>query len=252
MREEEVEESEEAFELALEEDDKEIKNSQKKAKRFPISNVIKDITGYSIISVDISNPLHKQIVTNLKNALTTILTRDNIFHARRANDISDNTQGECFEDRIVRYFNSISQNMVANRLVEKGYPNIVIKGQDGSVLVYIEVKVTSTARASKSSARDFYISPGSIRNCKVTTLPQIITYTFEISPGITSRKIQANAPHLLILGIVENLGSSSKYPGYNDWKLIRFKFYDLFNLDLKTKIEFNANYSEIERKCKEL
>lgn len=223
-----------------------------KTFRISISDLVKAISGHEVRPINLNDTIHKQIVSHLKNALNTIVSQDNVFHARRPNDISDNTQGECFEDRLVKYFNLNAVNMIAHRLTEKGYPNIEIRDNNGNVLAYVEVKVTSTARVSKSSARDFYISPGSIRNYKVTTLDQTITYTFEISPGKTASKIQDSVPHLLILGIVKNIGASSEYQGYNDWELIDYKIYDLFGLHLKTKIEFNANYNDIETECKEL
>jgi len=191
------------------------------------------------------------MINILHRTLSYIVTNDNIFYARRPNDISDNTSGECLEDRIQRAFNNSSQNLSAIRLREKGYPNLKILHVQ-SVIAYLEVKVTSTTRRSESSARDFYISPGTVINASSKILPNQINYTFDIQPGNTSRKIQFDAPHILILCKAENLGPSSRHRGFNRWRLLEYKLLDLANLELKLKIEFNANYRDIERLCNRL
>lgn len=226
-------------------------SSQIRAQRFRISDVIRDISGHFVIPIDLENPLHSQIVKILHNSLSHIISNDNIFYARRPNDISDNTIGECLEERIQRVFNNRSQNLRAERLREKGYPNLKIL-QDQSIIVYLEVKVTSTTRKSESSARDFYISPGTVINASSRILSNQIKYTFDIQPGNTSRKIQFDAPHVLILCKAENLGPSNQQRGYNRWRLLDYKLFDLSNLTLKLKIEFNANYRDIERLCNRL
>lgn len=225
--------------------------SRARAQRFRISDVIKDISGYDVIPINLNNSLHHQMINILHRTLSHIVTSDNIFYARRPNDISDNTSGECLEDRIQRVFNTSSQNLNAVRLREKGYPNLKIL-HNQSVIAYLEVKVTSTTRRSKGSARDFYISPGTVINASSQILTNQISYTFDIQPGNTSRKIQSDAPHILILCKAENLGPSSQHRGFNRWKLLDYKLFDLANLELKLKIEFNANYRDIERLCRRL
>ncbi len=226
-------------------------SSRIRAQRFRISDVIRNISGHVVIPINLENPLHSQIVEILHRSLSHIISNDNIFYARRPNDISDNTIGECLEDRIQRVFNSRSQNLSAIRLREKGYPNLKIV-QNQSTIAYLEVKVTSTTRRSESSARDFYISPGTVINASSRISSNRINYTFDIQPGNTSRKIQFDAPHILILCKAENLGSSNRHRGYNCWKLLDYKLFDLSNLELKLKIEFNANYRDIERLCNRL
>jgi len=225
--------------------------SRTRAQRFRISDVIRDISGHRVIPIDLHNPLHRQMINILHKTLSHIVTSDNIFYARRPNDISDNTSGECLEDRIQRVFDNSSKNSNARRLREKGYPNLKILDGE-SVIAYLEVKVTSTTRRSESSARDFYISPGTVINANSQILPNQINYTFDIQPGNTSRKIQFDAPHILILCKAENLGPSSQHRGFNRWKFLEYKLFDLANLELKLKIEFNANYRDIERLCSRL
>jgi hypothetical protein len=225
---------------------------QIRAKRFNISDVIMDICGHKVLEFDINDSLQQQMIVILKKALAHIASKDNIFHARRPNDISDNTKDECLEDRIEKYFNEIKDSakarITAKRLKEKGYPNLVTF-QDGAVVAYLEVKVKSTTRRSESSARDFYISPGTVIKGRSTISSQEIVYKFDIYRGNTSRKIQADAPHLLILCKAEDLGSSERYSGYRLWKLLEYSIFDLSKLNLKLKIEFNANYRDIEREC---
>jgi len=225
--------------------------SRRRAKRFRISDVIRDISGYRVIPIDLNKSLHSQMINILHRTLLHIVKKDNVFYARRPNDISDNTSGECLEDRIQRVFNNNSPNLSATRLRKKGYPNLkILQGQ--SVIAYLEVKVTSTTRRSESSARDFYISPGTVINACSHILANQISYTFDIQPGNTSRKIQFDAPHILILCKAENLGPSSQHRGFNRWRLLEYKVFDLANLELKLKIEFNANYRDIERLCRRL
>lgn len=225
---------------------------RRKAARFKISDVIKDISGYSLIPLDYKNNFHQKTISALKSALESIVKRNNEFHAKRANDISENTEGECLEKRIERIFNSISQSMKVKRLQVRGYPNLEIRDSNQKLIVYLEVKVTSVARTSRSSPRDFYISPGSVLKGQGAVSPAKIVYTFDVSPGNTSRKIQAEIPHLLLLFKAENIGNSPKYPGYNLWKIRDFRIFDLSALNLKLKIEFNATYQDIEGECKEL
>ena len=124
--------------------------SRTRAQRFRISDVIRDISGHRVIPIDLHNPLHRQMINILHRTLSHIVTNDNIFYARRQNDISDNTSGECLEDRIQRVFDNSSQNSNARRLREKGYPNLKILDGE-SVIAYLEVKSLSEKYKNKDT-----------------------------------------------------------------------------------------------------
>ncbi len=226
-----------------------------KSFNIEISKIIKHISGKEIVPVDENNnDEHKRLIKYIKEALQNIVEKDNKFLARRANDISENTKGECLEDRIVRYCEQIGSkyNLNAKRLREKGYPNIEIRRRcgDKNTVGYVEVKVKSEERKSESSARDFYISPGSILDCEIKSDPPFIYFTFIVNPGLTSKKIRARVPHILVLCNAKKQRSGKD--GFDEWVINSYDIYDLYNLRLGIKLEFNANYNHIKKMCKKL
>ena len=228
---------------------------------IPLKNVIYTISGHQVIPISPNNPSHSQTVIDLKQALQTIQSSA-VFYARRANDISNNTlKGTtCFEEAIVNTFNALS-SLRAKWLKSPGYPDIEITDTKGNPICYVEVKVTSTARKSLGSPRDFYISPGKIDSMSSTRLPSGWTqFTLDISPRSTMQKIRGDAAHILLLAKFQEISNCSIFPagyqtipkGYRCWRIVDFSLYDLSYLKLSAKLEFNTDYRGIITKCPKL
>jgi hypothetical protein len=173
------------------------------------------------------------------------------FIAKRANDVSDNTDEKpCLEEEFINYFNEASREQKiqfnAERLQpQKGYPNIIVF-KDNIPYCYADIKVTS--RMVKRSARDIYISPGPIINMDSKIKDKELELFFNVRKGNIYRKIRSHARHLILLFHGERVGEKlTNGTRSGRWKLRRCELFDISNLDMRVKIEFNASFKDLDK-----
>lgn len=224
------------------------------------ADLINTLLGYKVIPIDENSEEDKLLIESLRNSIKKVLrnygrngTRE--FIAKRPNDISDNTdKGPCLEEEIVKTFNSLlhdnPQNLEAKRASPRvGYPDIVIykKGKD---FCYVDMKVSS--RRAKGSARDIYLSPGPITEMDTSfTKHDEIKLDFIARKGNLYQKVKADARHIIILVKVERVGETIVNGERSGrWKLKGAWIIDISDLRMKTKIEFNASFKDLDL-CKQ-
>jgi len=177
-----------------------------KLKEIPFPELVRATTGYKIIPVNRDLKEDKELLEILINAAKNLI------------DLSEKTKRRFRGDRINEVGRRIEQEFVqalkatavsVKLLSAPGYPNIELRDSNGRV-TYLESKAVS--KGWKSSLRAFYYTKG--------------------------HKIKADARHLLIGWVVEE--ESPKY-----WRITGFSLFDLYNLKVKLKAEFNANYRDL-------
>lgn len=177
-----------------------------KLREIPFPELIKATTGYEIIPVNISLKEDKDLLEALISAAKDLI------------DLSEKTQRRFRGDRINEVGKRIEQEFAqalratplsVKLLTAPGYPNIELRDSMGR-FTYLESKAVS--KGWGSTLRAFYYTKG--------------------------HKIKADAHHLLIGWIVEE--ESPKY-----WRITGFKLVDLYNLKVRLKAEFNANYRDL-------
>lgn len=146
-----------------------------------------------------------------KELLETLITA-----AKDLIDLSEKTQRRFRNEVGKRIEQEFVQALRATPLSVKllstpGYPNIELHDSGGRV-TYLESKAVS--KGWGSTLRAFYYTKGD--------------------------KIKADAHHLLIGWIVEE--ESPKY-----WRITGFRYLDLYDLKVRLKAEFNANYKDLSK-----
>ncbi|WP_158306785.1 hypothetical protein [Pyrococcus yayanosii] len=181
-----------------------------------------------------------------------------IFYAKRPNDVSNNTcpSTPCLEESIVRQFNTVSSRLQAKWLSSSGYPDIeIIDSSTGNPIGYIEVK--ATAREDMRSPRDFYVSPGKVISVvPIREANGDVKFNVRVRPRLTRYKIRNDAPHIMVLVKIERAEKCPRPPEIPPecicWRVTWWNLYDLYYLELRTKIEFNTDYYEIINMCPRL
>jgi hypothetical protein len=228
--------------------------------RINLKNLIETLIGLTVLPI---NQTDNHFLEFLKIYVLKKLLEDygdkgsKEFIANRANDISDNTdKGPCLEEEFIDYFNKASQEQKLQFNTERltprvGYPNIIVF-KNNEPYCYIDIKVTS--REAKGSARDIYLSPGPIINMSSKIEDKGLELSFNIRKGNIYRKIKSQAKHMILLFRAERIGEElikykEKEIRTGKWKIKKCELFDISDLDMKVKIEFNASFKDLD-KCK--
>lgn len=175
-------------------------------KEVSFSELIKATTGYKVIPLNAEEKEDRELLEILTRAAKNLI------------ELSEKTQKRFRGDRINEVGRRIEKEFVEalktmplkiKLLSAPGYPNIELRDQYGRV-IYLESKAIS--KGWESSLRAFYYTKG--------------------------HKIKSDARHLLIAWIVEE--ESPKY-----WRITGANLFDIYNLKLKLKAEFNASYKDL-------
>jgi len=227
-----------------------------KTYRINLRDLIEALVGLKVISVNHADNLFLEFlkIHVLKKLLEDYGNKGSKeFIAKRANDISDNTdKGPCLEEEFINYFNKVSQEQKlqfnAERLMPRvGYPNIIVF-KDNEPYCYIDIKVTS--REARGSPRDIYISPGPIINMSSKIEDKGLELSFYVRKGNIYQKIKSQARHMILLFRTERIGEELiKGIRSGKWKIKKCELFDISDLDMKVKIEFNASFKDLD-KCK--
>jgi len=234
-------------------------NNRERAQTYKVTFqiLLEQLLGFGVIKIDEIREDDKKFLDILRQTVESLLKKygksgDGVFVARRPNDVSNNTvKDNDLEDELVNYLNEQGGQFQAGKAKPTaGYPNIVVR-KGGEVFCYIDVKVTS--RSVTGSARDIYISPGPPTGMSVTVTDGKIMLSFQIKKGNLYRKVEQQARHLILLFRVENVGEYTVTgTRANKWKLLGCRVYDVSGLILKTKIEFNSSFKDLDETGKRL
>jgi len=226
--------------------------------RIKFRDLIYKLTGKNVLPVEESDELIRVLASALRMLLNYYGPQGNLrFVASRPNDISANTKGTPnLEEELVRFFNDEAKgagvNVIAQRLKPlTGYPNISISVNNRE-LYYLDVKVTSrevTSREKRGSARDIYVSPGPIIRFQIESEGEEQVLSFRIRKGNLYKKVRNDAHHITVLCIARRVGQRGNL---GEWCLTQCMIYDIFDLWMKIKIEFNATFQDLIRETREL
>lgn len=224
-----------------------------KTYRVSLRDLVRNLIGVEVLGFDKSD---QEFLKLLQDSANTLLneygeTGINEFVGKRPNDISDNTdEGLSLEEELVRYINNVSEeselHFKARRLTPRmGYPNIcVVRNND--IYCYADVKVTS--RVVRGSARDIYLSPGPITGMSTEIVGEELGLSFTVRKGNIYKKIRSSARHIILLFRAERIGEKIvRNIRSGRWKIRNCEIFDISDLSMKIKIEFNASFRDLDR-----
>lgn len=185
---------------------KDVFGLSKRLGRVPFPIIVKQSTGFDVISVNLQDSSDKVLIDNLKSIFKDFLKTSTSTRSRYQGD-RINEVGRRIEDALVHEMNK--QPFTVKKLPKTGYPDIEIS-QSSDRITYLEMK-TSAVQA-KSGFRYFYY-----------------TNVF---------KIKSDARHLLL-----NIAVTEETPRY--WKVNNWILSDLSKLSVKLKTEFNASKDDL-------
>jgi hypothetical protein len=216
--------------------------------RIEFGELIYRLTGKRVLPVQESD----NIIEILRSALMRLLNEygpqgNRRFVASRPNDISANTRGTPnLEEELVRLFNDEARRASADAIAQRlspltGYPNISISVNNRE-LYYVDVKVTS--REQTGSPRDIYVSPGPVTRFQVESVGTEQVLIFKTRRGNLHVKVKNDAHHIMILCRARRVGQQGNL---GQWSLEQCRIYDISNLQMRIKIEFNASFGDLRR-----
>ena len=177
----------------------------KEFKLIPFPDLIKATTNYEIFELKPTGE-DKELFSQIRDSASHFLQ----FTSRTRQRFQGNRPNDVGKQIEEVFMEELKKTTLIPELLSKsGYPDMKIVDENGKT-TYLESKAVS--KGWNSSFRSFYFSNG--------------------------KKISSNGRHLLIAWkIVEE---KDKY-----WKITGWKICDLFRLQIKTKLEFNASNKAI-------
>jgi hypothetical protein len=216
--------------------------------RITFGELIYRLTGRRVLPVQESD----NIINILGSALARLLNEygpqgNKRFVASRPNDISANTRGTPnLEEELVRLFNDEARRAGVDAIAQRlspltGYPNISIS-VNKKELYYVDVKVTSRTQAG--SPRDIYVSPGPVTESQIESVGTEQVLSFRTRRGNLHEKVRNDAYHIIVLCRARRVGQQDNL---GQWSLEQCRIYDISNLQMGVKIEFNASFGDLRR-----
>jgi len=191
-----------------------IKKMLSPLKDIPLKIVIKSLSGYQILDFNKNDPLDKELldclIEALKNSMQSINNKG--IDKARPNEV-----GNAIESYVKEELNKLgciatTPNTTSGKQKSSGYPDIMFKDKNGRYN-YLECK-TFNEKDLNSSLRTFYLSPSD--DFKITTDAHHFLASFEME---------------------------KRYD--NLFYVKRFKLLTLEKLNVDVKNEFNANNKEL-------
>ncbi len=186
---------------------------------FP--SLIEISTGKQVIPVNPGDPVDREIIDGINDALRIVLNRfnepDSITHREsRINEVSSYFETALIEElnRTPEFECGLPRTEEGN-LQRAGYPDLMIRHLESGRIVYLDPKLVEEGSLD-SSLRTFYFTP------KTET-----------------SKVLHDANHLLV-GI-EHDGNTGK------WRYLRWHLVDLFRFKVNLKAEFQASNQDLYR-----
>lgn len=187
----------------------------------PFPSLIESSTGKQVIPVNLGDPVDREIIDGISDALRNVLNRfnepDSITHREsRINEVSSYFETALIEelDRAPEFECGLPRTEEGN-LQRAGYPDLMIRHLESGRIVYLDPKLVEEGSLD-SSLRTFYFTP------KTET-----------------SKVLHDANHLLV-GI-EHDGNTGK------WRYLRWHLVDLFRFKVNLKAEFQASNQDLYR-----
>lgn len=183
---------------------------------IPISELISELTGFSVIPVEksaIGEALLARIFKRLLKTIMADLMQNPIFSAR------PNEVGNKIEPYVKRAIINDPEMTLHEMTESSGYPDINASLNKTSERIYIECK--TYGKGSKSNKfRTFYLSPGKALTSKIISDGMHVYFSFEM----------------------ENVGTKGGKGKYLPKSAV---FGDLVNLPVSLKNEWNAHNADI-------
>lgn len=185
------------------------------------SSLIETSTGKQVLPVNPDDPVDREIIAGINDALRKVLNRfnqpDSITHREsRINEVSAYFETALIEelDSAPEFECGLPRTAVGN-LQRAGYPDLMIRHIESGRVIYLDPKLVEEGSLN-SSLRTFYFTPKS-----------------------ETSKVLYDANHILV-GI-EHDGNTGK------WRYLRWHLVDLYRFKVNLKAEFQASNQDLYR-----
>lgn len=181
--------------------------SELQGSRIALPNLIQLISGKIVYDWD------GESVDEIKAAAQNVITsvQANFIEANRINEVGNRVEDLVMEALIEQGFTAGRPRTESGRKKSAGYPDLF--ASDDEHLYYIEIK-TYSSRTINSTQRTFYISPSE------------------------DFKVAQDGFHLLLAFSTEEIEDGV-------YSLTGYKLLDLYSLECKLKLEFNASNRDL-------